>query len=278
MTVAISCNLSDGVILGVDSAVSLPGPGGILKVYENAEKLFQIGKKPIGLAIYGLGGMEQRSIGSYIREFEKKDPNTVVTQPCNIAFLAEELRKFFHGIYAKRIIPVLEQATGKSFKDIPKENIPILGLVVGGFSANEYLSEIWEIIIPWHSTKKSSIQLRKTGDFGTNWFATYDPIRRYIKGYDPLLIDELLTYMVKLRRGRKFKNDQQDEISKILNKHEYPISFEAMPMEEGIKHTKFLVEMVINHYKYSYGAPIVGGTPKIGKVTYKGEQFQLLEI
>jgi hypothetical protein len=35
MTVAVSCNLSDGVILGVDSAVSAPAPGGggIAKIY-----------------------------------------------------------------------------------------------------------------------------------------------------------------------------------------------------------------------------------------------------
>lgn len=42
MTVAVSCNLSDGVILGVDSAVTLTNnKGAIIKVYENAKKLFK---------------------------------------------------------------------------------------------------------------------------------------------------------------------------------------------------------------------------------------------
>lgn len=35
MTVAVSCNIADGVILGVDSAVTLNDPSGVLKVYEN---------------------------------------------------------------------------------------------------------------------------------------------------------------------------------------------------------------------------------------------------
>jgi hypothetical protein len=56
LTVAISCNLSDGVNLGVDSAVTAPSPdGGVMKVYENAQKLFQVGERPIGVATYGLG-------------------------------------------------------------------------------------------------------------------------------------------------------------------------------------------------------------------------------
>src|SRR5206468_6888121 len=42
MSVAIACNLSDGVVLAVDSAVTVPDPagGGVAKVYENAQKLF----------------------------------------------------------------------------------------------------------------------------------------------------------------------------------------------------------------------------------------------
>ena len=45
MSVAVSCNLSEGVVLGVDSAVALPDPkgAGIGKTYENADKLFRLG-------------------------------------------------------------------------------------------------------------------------------------------------------------------------------------------------------------------------------------------
>src|SRR5208337_2936439 len=60
MSVVVSVNLADGVILAVDSAVTLPGPppipgqplppdmmqGGVLKVYEDAAKLFPLGDRP----------------------------------------------------------------------------------------------------------------------------------------------------------------------------------------------------------------------------------------
>jgi len=54
MTVAISCNLSEGVVLGVDSAVTVAA-GNHYKIWEHAQKLFQMGERPIGAAIYGLG-------------------------------------------------------------------------------------------------------------------------------------------------------------------------------------------------------------------------------
>ena len=54
MSVAVSCNLSDGVILGVDSAVTLPGPAGVLKNLRKCREAFQLGDKPIGVAFFGL--------------------------------------------------------------------------------------------------------------------------------------------------------------------------------------------------------------------------------
>ena len=75
MTVAVAGNFPDGVVLGVDSAVTLSDANGqIAKVYENAEKLFQIGEKPIGIAAFGLAILGARGIGSHLREFEAQNP------------------------------------------------------------------------------------------------------------------------------------------------------------------------------------------------------------
>src|SRR5947207_2181008 len=150
MTVAVACNLSDGVILGVDSAVTVPSPGGVAKVYENAEKLFQLGERPIGIATFGLGALGTRSLGSYLREFAIHDPGKVVSGQSAIADVVEALREFCMANYRAVIVPLLEQETGKSFDDIPAEQRPGIGLVVGGFSSNAYLSEVWEVWIPAH--------------------------------------------------------------------------------------------------------------------------------
>lgn len=277
MTVAVSCNLSDGVILGVDSAVTVPTEIGIAKVYENAEKLFQLGKLPIGIATYGLGVMGSRSLGSYIREYEVKDPDKIVEGEKQGSYTLEEvsesLRKFFKDVYDKEVTPLIEQQSGISIGDIPLEHLPAFGLVVAGFSAKQYLSEVWVLEVP-HGEK--AVCQRPQGHFGTNWFATYGAIKRYVHGFEPVMINEVMAYTESIL-GRAYTEEEIDTVREIVGGYEYRIPFEAMPMREGIGHTRFLVELAINHHRFSEGAPVVGGKAKLGMVTYRGEHFQLLD-
>src|SRR4051812_47497102 len=68
-------------------------------------------------------------------------------------------------------------------------------------------------------------------------------------------------------------NPQNNEVA---DKSEYQIVFNSMPIERGIEYVKFLVQLVISHHRFSTGAPIVGGTPRVGLVTYKSEDFKIL--
>jgi hypothetical protein len=276
MTVAISCNLSDGVVLGVDSAVTVPGPGGVIKVYENAEKLFQLGYRRIGVAIYGLGSLRTRSIGSYIREFEVLNPAGVL-QPnsANLEQVSEALRAFFLQSYRDTVQRDIEQQTGQPLSNIPPANWPTLGLVIGGFSGSEYLSEVWHVLIPHQSAPGTAVRVRGKGEFGTNWFAMYGPVQRYLKGFDPQGAEELLVAFKGIL-GRDLTSAEIDSLRNVFAKHEYQIPFQAMPMKEGIQHVKFLVELAINHHRFAVGAPVVGGKVGLGMVTYRGEGFRLI--
>lgn len=278
LTVAIACNLSDGVILGVDSATSVPSPSGVMKIYESADKLFQLGARPIGVAAFGLGGILNRTIGSYLREFEHLDPNGVLNAaPATMDKVVEELRGFFYRIYMSTLAPALAQELKMPFEKIPPDKIPIIGFVVGGFSPNSYLSEVWSFVVPINDKPNTATQNRKQGDFGTNWFALFEPLQRYIKGYSQTLLDDLVGFFVN-RSGKPspLTPTEQKTLSGILAKHEYQIPYFAMPIREGIEHVRFLVSMVVNHHRYAMGAPVVGGKVNIGLVTYKGEQFKIL--
>jgi hypothetical protein len=57
MSVAVACNLSDGVIVGVDSAITIGDAAAPAKVYEDADKLFGLGDLPIGIAFYGMAAL-----------------------------------------------------------------------------------------------------------------------------------------------------------------------------------------------------------------------------
>lgn len=269
--------MSDGVILGVDSAVTVPSPTGVVKVYEEGEKLFQLGTRPIGVATYGLGGILTRTIGSYLREFEVTNPNNALSANNSLDVVVEELRSFFYRIYMATIAPAIATQLKIPVEKVPPDKLPIIGFVIGGFSSGSYLSEVWSFVIPTHSTPKSAIQNRKQGDFGTNWFAIYEPIQRYIKGYSQALLDGVVGFFV--NRGATpspLTPVEQKTLADIVAKHEYQIPYVAMPIRDGIEHVRFLVNMVINHYRFATGAPVVGGKVNIGLVTYKGEQFKIL--
>jgi hypothetical protein len=62
----------------------------------------------------------------------------------------------------------------------------------------------------------------------------------------------------------------------VATKHEYQIVFASMPLKRGIEYVRFLDQLVISHHKFAVGAPIVGGSPRIGFVTYKGGGFKIL--
>lgn len=276
MTVAISCNLSDGVILGVDSAVTVATTGGIAKVYEHAQKLLQIQDKPIGVAVFGLANIRERTIGSYLREFEVKNPNNILNTAKKLADIVEGIRAFFWNLYQDMVIPDIEKIKGVKFDEVPDKEKPVLGLVVGGFLPGAYLSEVWQILLPLRITPNSAKQERKQGSFGSNWFSLFEPIRRYSKGIDFALFNELMQHFEKLL-GRKFTPQEIAAIGKIRQKYEYKIPYGAMPIDEGIEWVKFQVELVINHFRYAIGAPVVGGKARIGLVTYKADDFKILD-
>ncbi len=275
MTVAVSLNLSEGVILGADSATSvLAIGGGVAKVYENADKIFQLGDRPVGIATYGLGGLGGRTVGSYLREFEvtKSDSCSKV-----LPDLVEDLRAFYLATYMSEVAPTLEQQHGKPFDQLQADQIVSLGLIVGGFSPNAYLSEVWNIEVPTNKDPGSAQEVRGKGDFGTNWYALADPIRRYVKGWDPAMMDAVSTHFQTIL-GRPLTSTESQEIIDIMEKHEYGVPFAAMPMQEGIAYTRFLIQLVIGHHRYvAMGAPVVGGRIKLGRVSYHGEPFQIIE-
>ena len=251
-------------------------------MYENAEKLFALKGRPIGVAIYGLGSIGQRSIGSYLRQFELADPGGVVSGNTTMAQVVEALRDFFLQAYMAEVVPVLETQLGKPYKDIPLDQRPALGFVVGGYSHGEFLSEIWDAIIPVHDQPNSARLTRDKGNFGTNWFAMFEPIRRYLVGFDAALADDIGKFIEKLL-GRAMKPTERDEYVKLLGSREYPVPFAAMPMEEGVEHARFLVELVIGHHRYTIstqpqvgGALVVGGRVQIGRVTYRDAEFTIL--
>jgi hypothetical protein len=129
-------------LLGVDSAVTIFGASGISKVFEDSEKLYQLAMLPVGIATYGAAGMEGRTIGSFLREFEVRSHGMLGAM--TVEEITEALRSFFYDVYVR----FWEAVFAQPFDQIAPDHKGTLGLIVGGFSPSIFLSEVREITIP----------------------------------------------------------------------------------------------------------------------------------
>lgn len=265
MSVAVLCNLSDGVIIGVDSALSVWGSNGVEKVFEEGEKLFQLNKR-IGIATVGLAGIAGRSIGSFLYEFEKTHDDL---DTLTIEQIVESLRSFFYREY----VTFAELLYQKPFDEI-EIDLANLGILVAGYSPNSFLSEAWEIRIPEHRTEGSARRAYGPGEFGLAWFAMSEPIERYLYGISVAGLSEIAQYTAGLL-GRDLTADEFDQLMEIRRKQGYQVMTDSMPIQTGVSYVRFLVDYVIMHYRFTQRHPIVGGKARIGVITYKNDNFHM---
>lgn len=275
MSVAVTLTISDGFIVGVDSAVTISFGAGKTNIYEDAEKIFQLGERRIGVATTGLAGIGDRSIGSFIREFESMNPGGAMDEGRQLGEITESLRAFFYQAYERVVIPAVEMLLNIPFQQIPINDRPFIGLLVGGYSGGGFLPEVWEIRLPEQSTMGSAQQLNAPGVFGVTWYATNRPIHRYINGIDPVLRVELESELLKVL-GRPLSQQEAEQFAKIFARHQYTFVYNSMPVGSGVKFVRHLVDMVIQHYRVVAEDSVVGGEARIGVVTYKGEHFKIL--
>jgi hypothetical protein len=272
MSVCVAFNLSDGVVIAVDSATTMIDvSGAISKVFLDADKLFQLGDLRVGLATYGLASLHGRTIGSFVRQFLSDEANADIGS-LSLRDLVERLRRFFYEHYRS----YFELVHSLPFDDIPANLKGQLGLVVGGFSAGSFQSELWNVVIPVHQQEFTAIQKNAAGAIGFSWYASSIPISRYIKGIDPALSASVRSVFETIL-GRGLEQGELDQFGAALEQHEYRIRTEGMPIQSGIACAKFLVDLVLGHYRFCETHPIVGGKTKIGVVRYDHNAFQILE-
>lgn len=285
MTIAISCNLADGVVLGADSRLTVTGSmakprgdggqemiQGVLTVYNDAEKLFPLGDLPAGILTYGLAILGKRTLRSYIREFETSADINGEGKTKTLKSISEELQGFFRT----------------KLESIKAEERPGLGLIVAGFSPGEDLSEVWEIRFrPRENNPQPLTAVRDRGVFGANWFAEIKPVSRLIKGYDPQLVNPLVNLILKelaiTAVPSEKKGELQKKVNEFLSNFEYRTIFDGMPLQEGIYYVKFLLETAINQSRFTIGVPTCGGDINMALVLKDGykpvnpKEFVLVE-
>jgi len=277
VTIAVACNLADGVVMGTDSAVTIQGTyrgqEGVLKVYNDAEKLFRLHELPIAIATYGLSQLNLRTIESYIREFEHVYPEEEVVD-LTLERIAQELWAFFYTRYKDSFGEALEQEHEKPFDEIEASKKPQLGLMVGGFSPGAYLSELWDVYVHQNSVEEGVVCTRPEGTFGSSWRGQIEGIRRFHKGFSFNDLDKVIGTILD-HFGNEMDGDLRKKLDGVVGAAEYLIPWGGMPLQEGIDYTKFCLDIMINQTKFVIGAPTCGGNVRIA-VVHRDKGFQVV--
>ena len=224
MSIVASVSVHDGLVLGAESMVQIWGqmgpqaPSGVIKTYENAQKLFQLGEHNIGVMVYGIGNIGQRSIGSYLDEFARKNTSL------------EEVK-----VNAEKLLEFLRKKYEDNFKSTEQDQLPTLGVMVGGYGPEQHLAETWEFLLP------SSNEVRPTRPkhgFGASWRGVSVPFSRLYVGFDPRVGEALQTAGL-----------ESEKVSELLGPYQMPVVFDGMPVQEAIDFVVLILETTIGMFK-----------------------------
>ncbi|MGD0971534.1 MAG: hypothetical protein ABSA04_09070 [Desulfobaccales bacterium] len=253
MTICISVNVAEGLVLAADSAVMVSGTintpqgtgQGIIQSFQFANKVTRFKNYPIGIMNWGSGSIGDRSVQSLIMEFEYDYANKTETQSYTVEEIAGKLLFFIKKRY--------DAAYSHGIK-------PPLGIFIGGYSFEQFFpdtffyefpkSQTWAIVRPNKEDGRPS--------FGSNWFGQTDALIRLFKGYDILSLEELVKRGVDKNIIEKWV---KDAVSELI------IIFDGMPLQDAIDYAEYAVQVVIGRFRFGLGPALCGGEIDIAVVT-----------
>lgn len=255
LTIAISIKINDGVVLASDSASTVHSESGVVNIYENANKIFNLCKSlPVGSITWGLGNIGNASLDTLTKDFRKELGSTINAETYQISHIAKDYSEFIYGLYMK------------AFAQIPDKNKPYLGLMVVGYSSKGMSAEEYITIIS-NGKLDGPAPVRAQEGCGITWNGEFEPITRLLLGFSNDIPQILRDYF-------KLDNDETNKLIELLKSRlEIFVLVPSMPIQDAIQLAEFLVDFVIKFSKFKMGPPTVGGRIEIAAIT-KHEGFK----
>jgi hypothetical protein len=272
MSIAVIIGVHDGVVLAADSASTLtvggiPQPGGpqlvgVLNVYENANKIFNLYKGlPLGCTTFGSGSIGNASIATLIKDLRTKLTNREMDfnpDRYTVEQVTETLARFLTDECNKLPDPAMRQGIN-------------VGFLLGGYSSGEALGESWSIEIS-NGQAGNPVELRKKDDSGISWGGQGEVLSRIVLGYSPLLF-QILAQAGRGPQGQVSTDQLAKTLGPALTSLQAPIVFPPMPIQDAIDLARFLVYSAVMFSRFTPGAQMVGGLVEIAAIT-KHEGFK----
>lgn len=246
MTVCVAIKVHDCLVFAADSAVTLRSPA-FFNVYNHGYKVFNLYKGlPIVAMTAGMGNFGAASISTLAKDLRIEltrgskiplDPNSYTIEE-----VANKARDFFSDKYRNVNPP---PADPHSFE-----------FWIGGYSANEFLGEIWKLEINNGKIKDPSQIADSAVENRICWGGQINVINRILLGVDPNLAADLISHGV-----------SANDLAAIQNKHQTPLLESSMPVQDAIDLADFLVYAAKRYSGFLPGATVVGGETDIATVT-----------
>lgn len=273
MSICVSVKVSEGLVLAADSTAAImgrvgpmPAEAGILKTYDHVRKLSHIKDYPIGTLTWGAALIGARSVESLVREYEYGLPSLGEEEEKlkehRMRNEAERAEEAAYKYSVKQIAGgLLDHVSGyyeAEFADQPPEERPPLGILVSGYSSGRFFPEQWLIQFP-APTELTEVRPDVDGkpDFGSNWFGLTDAIIRLHWGRDDSALGILAEHF----------NVTPEEVGRLLERLQYVVLFDGMPLQDAIDYAVYLVNVVIGRFRFVVGAPLCGGEIDVAVIT-----------
>lgn len=248
--------------MAVDSASTLLAMdpvgkrSGVAKIFNHATKLSQLRDYPIGVASWGLGTIGARSISSLVREFANRRKR--------LDEIEQSARKLSVKAEAKALQKLLNDAFARAWPDDnkqDKENKSQLGVLVGGYSGEEFFPEEYVFVVPGGKFA----QKRKPHDdgsqnFGADWFGLTDALVRFHHGRDDGLEAILLRHGTEKQTAKKIIDTLKSEL-------QYPVPFDGMPLQDAVDYAQFMAGLAVARYRFVMGPEMCGGPIDVAAIT-----------
>lgn len=264
MTIAVSIKVNDGVVLASDSATTIRqikenGSAGVLNVYENAEKIFNLYEGlPIGLITWGSGSIGQFSIPTLVKDFRNLIEEDEKHQIDVESYTVEEIAQKFQDY-------IFKENYEKQYAKLEKERRPRLGFMICGYSSGEDFAEEYILNILKGSCRGPEL-MRSKEMTGASWQGEPEAVSRLYLGFSNRL-------KAVLKKQLQLEEEQANEIIHECKKQlQVPLVVPAMPIQDAIDLASFFVETTVRFSNFMPGAPTVSGPTKIAAIT-KHEGF-----
>jgi len=281
MTIVVSVQCSEGIVLAADSAVAVIDNSEHethgTSVWNHAKKLSHVGEYNIGTLSFGLGQIGQRNIQSLMYEFEvDKKCGCSGNTPVKVSKVAQELYKFLRVHYNAQY-------------DNSK-NRPPLGMIIAGYSKGSFEPEQYRFLIP-HTA--SPVKIDFPNKVGIFFDGLPDAIYRLLNGIDYSLalalseidlnasqLDQLAQALNNMSRGPSTEsidefvricNGGPDLVTKLIswmNLMRFDAIRPGMPLQDGIDLAVWLIESTIGRYRFAHAYPFAGGPIDIAVITH----------